>query len=59
MEVKVWKGSLLKKKKKRCSFILKHETSAVAEELLLNDEIGSGVEGNSPVSHLWDCLLLH
>lgn len=40
------------------SVILKHETSAVPRGLLQNDGMGSGPEGNSSASHLWDCLLL-
>lgn len=40
------------------SVILKHEASAVLRRLLQNDGIGSGPGGNSPVSQLWDCLLL-
>lgn len=40
------------------SAILKHETSAVSRRLLQNDGMGSGPGGNSPVSHLWDHLLL-
>lgn len=40
------------------SVTLKHKKSAVSRKLLQNGGMGSGPGGNSPVSHLWDCLLL-